>query len=726
MATAVAALPVAQGHGSRVLGPRRPFNLAYYPALELEISCHNPAAVRRVGVYLKSGHGWYVWLKPLPGPGRQKLFLAQRDAGTEGRPAGWHRIDGIRLSVMPAVPADTALTLHALHARRPALAMVRGASSCPNQSERNAANSAARRIGRWLEELNLPFASLDDEDVMTGRLSGARLAILPYNPHPPRRQIQALQNFVRRGGKLIVFYSADPQLAEMLGLRLGEYQRARQPGQWSAFAFNREAPPDVPALVFQDSSNIRPVFPADRPAKVIAHWRNAAGQAGSDPAWVLTDRGCWMSHILLNGDDENKKLLLLALAGHFERSAWREAALAAFANAGRIGGYSGMPAAQAGIASLAGANNRRELVRPALDQASNYYRLLSRRMADRDYPGAFRESRRLQRALQQAYAAAHPPRAMEFRGVWNHSGMGLYPGDWPRTMRLLKHSGMTAVFPNLLWAGTAHYPSRIVPPSDISRTVGDQLRQAGDAARAVGLEMHLWKVCWNLGAAPAEQVSQWRRAGRLQRTADGGSLPWLCPSHPQNVAQEINAIREAAATGLLDGVHLDYLRYPGPHACFCDGCRRRFEQALGRPASGWPGAARDGAFAGQFQEWRCEQITEFVRRVRQALREVDPRIKLSAAVYQNYPDCRRSVSRTAGTMVEKGWMDFVVPAQITEYTGEFAAWRPASMRPTASAASRIYPGMGVTAARPVDARPGHRTDHASPGLELRQVPYYST
>ncbi len=673
------------------------FNLAHYPALELEISCPHPAALRRIGLYLKSGNGWYVWLKPLPGPGRQKLFLAQREAGTEGRPAGWHRIDGIRLSVMPASAVDTALTLHALNARRPALAVVRGTSSCPNQAERNAAHSAARRIGRWLEELHLSFSLLDDEDVMAGRLSGARLAILPYNPHPPRRQIQALQNFANQGGKLMVFYSAEPQLAEILGLRLGEYQRARQPGQWSAFAFNREAPPDVPALVFQDSSNIRPVFAAGRQAKVIAYWRNAAGKTGADPAWALTDRGCWMSHILLNGDDENKKLLLLALAGRYEKSVWREAALAAFANAGRIASFSSLPAAQAGIASLAAANHRRELARPALDQASNYYRQLRSRMADRDYPEAFRESRRLQRALLQAYAAAHPPRAMEFRGVWNHSGMGLYPGDWPRTARLLKNSGITAVFPNLLWAGVAHYPSRMVPPSEISRTVGDQLRQAGNAARDAGLEMHLWKVCWNLGAAPAEQVAQWRRAGRLQRAADGEVLPWLCPSHPRNTAQEIDAIREAAATRLLDGVHLDYLRYPGPHACYCDGCRRSFEQALGRAAAGWPAAARNGLLAGQFQEWRCAQLTEFVRRVRQALQEVDPRIKLSAAVYQSYPDCRRSVGQDWGRWLKTGLLDFVVPMNYTENTAEFGGiLRRQCALPGAS--QRVLPGLGVTAA----------------------------
>lgn len=673
------------------------FNLAHYPLLELEISCPRPDAVRRIGLYLKSGKGWYVWLKPLAGSGRQTLFLAQREAGAEGQPAGWHKIDGIRLSVMPSLPLDTTITLHALKAKRPALAVVRGTTSCPNQAERNAANSATRRISQWLDDLRLPYSLLNDEDVSAGRLSGARLAILPYNPHPSRWQIQALQNFADQGGKFMVFYSADPKLAEMLGMRLGEYQRARQPGQWNAFAFNRNAPDDVPALVFQDSSNIRPILPDSRHAKTIAYWQNAAGKSSSDPAWALSKRGCWMSHILLNGDDENKKLLILALAGHFEPSVWREAALAAFANVGRIGGYSDLPTAQAGITALAAAGGRRDLVQPALDRANDHYRQLRKQMAAQNYQKSFQESRHLQRALLQAYSAAHPPCSMRLRGVWNHSGMGLYPGDWPRTARLLKSSGINAIFPNLLWAGTAHYPSKIVPPSDISRIVGDQLRQSANAARAAGLEIHLWKVCWNLGNAPAEKIEQWRSDGRLQRTADGETLPWLCPSHPKNIAQEINAIREAVASGLLDGIHLDYLRYPGPHACFCNGCRQRFEKALGQRVSGWPAKVRNGPLANRFQEWRCDQITEFVRRVRQVVKELDPQIKLSAAVYQGYPDCRRSVGQDWGHWLKNGLLDFVVPMNYTSSSAEFA---DVLRRQTAlpGAAHRIYPGLGVTAA----------------------------
>lgn len=672
-------------------------NLNKYPTFELDIDCPDPEAVRRLGLYFKSGAGWFVWLKQIPGAGRRKIVFDKSDAGTEGRPAGWNRIDGIRIGVWPAAPVNTTLTLHGLTARRPAVIVVRGTLSTPNQAERNAAGSAARRISRRLDELGIAYSLVDDEEVSAGGLAGARVAILPYNPYPPARELNALRSFIRRGGKLLVFYGAEPELAELMGLKLGEYKRAGRVGQWSAFKFTRGAPEHIPTLVTQESNNIRPAVPASRSARVIAWWRDAAGRTSRDPAWIQSDGGFWMSHILLEGDDENKKMLLLALLGHCDQSVWADAAAAASAAVGQIAQYHNLPGAFAGISAQAAANNRQKSVAPHLALARKLHEFMRQSLAEDDYPAAVRESRRIHSALLKAYAAAQKPRPGEFRGVWNHSGTGLYPGDWPRTCRLLKASGMTAVFPNQLWAGTAHYPSGIVPESDVCKTLGDQMKQASAAARAVGLEFHLWKVCWNLGNARQEYVDRLRRAGRLQRTDKNEELPWLCPSHPENIQQELLSIREAAAGGLIDGLHLDYIRFPGAHACYCNECRRQFEKWLGRSVRGWPGSARSGAHAAKFQEWRRLQITDFVRQVRQALREINPRIKLSAAVYQGYPACRDSIGQDWGAWLSKGLVDFVVPMNYTENSAEFSniLRRQCSL---ARAGRRIFPGIGVTAA----------------------------
>lgn len=77
--------------------------------LEFDLSCEQPTALRSLAIYLKSGDGWYIWNKPLPEAGRQRLFLAKSDFAVEGKPAGWNRIERIRLSPWKNSPVATRL-----------------------------------------------------------------------------------------------------------------------------------------------------------------------------------------------------------------------------------------------------------------------------------------------------------------------------------------------------------------------------------------------------------------------------------------------------------------------------------------------------------------------------------------------------------------------------------------------------------------------------------------
>ena len=40
-------------------------NLAAYTSFSLDLACDHPEAMRGLGLYLRSGSGWYVWNKPL-------------------------------------------------------------------------------------------------------------------------------------------------------------------------------------------------------------------------------------------------------------------------------------------------------------------------------------------------------------------------------------------------------------------------------------------------------------------------------------------------------------------------------------------------------------------------------------------------------------------------------------------------------------------------------------
>jgi uncharacterized lipoprotein YddW (UPF0748 family) len=284
----------------------------------------------------------------------------------------------------------------------------------------------------------------------------------------------------------------------------------------------------------------------------------------------------------------------------------------------------------------------------------------------------------------------------EVRGIWNHSGTGAYPGDWDRSARLLAEHGFNMVLPNMLWAGTAHYPSDVLPRSATFRQHGDQIAACLAAARKYGLEVHVWKVHYNLAGAPPELLRQLRRQHRTQVSATGEPIDWLCPSHPENRQLELDGLLEVARKYRVDGLHLDYLRYPNGRACYCDGCRERFEADSGRPVADWPADCFRGPRREEYNDWRCRQVTRLLARIHDEVKKIRPDLKLSAAVWGAYPDCRRSVAQDWPVWVKAGYLDFICPMDYTSDDEQFAGWVRRQVKLVGGRAP-VYAGIGATA-----------------------------
>ena len=289
----------------------------------------------------------------------------------------------------------------------------------------------------------------------------------------------------------------------------------------------------------------------------------------------------------------------------------------------------------------------------------------------------------------------------EARAIWNHSGTGAYPGDWQRSAKLLAENGFTMILPNMLWGGVAHYPSDILPRSATFQKYGDQIQQCCEAAHRHGLEVHVWKVNYNLSTAPNNFLEKMRRDGRTQVSAKGESKNWLCPSHPENQRLERESMLEVARKYPVDGLHFDYIRYPDGAHCYCDGCRRRFETHSGRKVldQDWPEECFSGARKKEYRDWRCTQITELVATVGREAKKIRPNIKMSAAVFGAYPDCRRSMGQDWLRWVECGYLDFLCPMDYTTNDDEFAALVRRQVK-LVEGRLPIYPGIGVSAFKP--------------------------
>ena len=288
-------------------------------------------------------------------------------------------------------------------------------------------------------------------------------------------------------------------------------------------------------------------------------------------------------------------------------------------------------------------------------------------MADVGVPGAryvakWDARQQARQGAARAKALAQKPRPGEIHAVWDHTGEGLYPGDWPRTLRLLKANGVTDLFVNVAGAGFAHYPSRVLPASDVYRQRGDQLAKCLAAARGTGIRVHAWVLCFNATRGSSARLADLARRGWRVKTASGQLTPYLDPSNPDVRWHLLMALEELAAKYPVAGIHLDFVRW--------------YEKAAGaHPA---------------------RPVDMFVESTRKRLQKKHPALWLTAAVMPMYPSCATSVGQDWESWIARGFVDYAVPMNYVEDLKQYGALVARQGR-TPAQARRLLSGIGVTA-----------------------------
>jgi len=318
-------------------------------------------------------------------------------------------------------------------------------------------------------------------------------------------------------------------------------------------------------------------------------------------------------------------------------------------------------------------------------------------MSQGEFSKAIAAAEEARQFLIHAYCLAQTPSPGEHRAFWCHSAFGVNGMDWDHAIKLLADNGFTAILPNMLWAGVAFYQSDVLPVSAAVREKGDQIELCLAACRKYGVQCHVWKVNYYMGSSTDKAfVAEKKAQARTQVNYDGSpNERWLCPSRPENQKLEIESMLEVARKYEVDGLHFDYIRYPGNESCFCQGCRTRFEAAIGKKVSNWPADVRkDEDLALKWLDFRRQQITTVVAAVAGQARQVRPGIKISAAVFPNWLTDRDSVGQDWSLWCREGYLDFVCPMDYTASGGQFA--NRIQQQLTWAGKVPCYPGIGLS------------------------------
>jgi len=673
-------------------------DLTMHKGVQFRIRCKDSSPISHFSFYFRSGGGWYAGSFHAPSKDGWTVVRVPKTATrAEGTPAGWGKVDTVRISAWRSQSADTELYVAELgvFGRPGKVLVIRGDVGARGKAgEARSVAQFSESMSRLLDRVGLSHAVISDADLTAGRLKGMKVVILPHNPGMQPKAVELLTDFVQAGGRLLACYTLPRALGELIGIRAGRHVGQTHRGHFSSIRSSDQPLRGAPAEARQASWNVHEASAIDGRARVAAWWHDEKGRSTGLPAVMASKAGVFLTHVMLGDDPAGKGELLMAMVGHLAPRLWDEAADGRIARIGRIEPYDDYAAAAAGIrAEAAGSAAALE----ALAKAAKLHGRAKSLRAGGKHPEAVVAAGEARAALLDAHCLAQRPAAGEHRAIWCHSAFGVAGMTWDEAIKTLADNGMTAVLPNMLWGGVAFYESDVLPVSPEVRQKGDQIALCVAACRRYGLQCHVWKVNWNMGSrTPRAFVQRMKAAGRTQVSFNGtANARWLCPSHPDNRKLEIDAMVEVAGKYGVDGVHFDYIRYPGRDGCFCGGCRQRFEKAIGRKVADWPAdVRRDARLEQKWLAFRREQITAVVAAVAERARKARPGVKVSAAVFRDWPADRDTIGQDWKLWCEKGWLDFACPMDYTPDNGRFGDWVGRQLRWTGSVP--CYPGIGLS------------------------------
>ena len=265
----------------------------------------------------------------------------------------------------------------------------------------------------------------------------------------------------------------------------------------------------------------------------------------------------------------------------------------------------------------------------------------------------------------------------EYRAVWLATIKNL---DWPRTlvtspqeiemqqqelkviMDSLQVAGINTVMLQTRVRGNVIYPSSIEPFSGVFTGAEglspgyDPLAFAIDEAHSRGMQLHAWIVSMPVGND--EQVvaqGELSLPSRMRALCTHYKEAWYMePGNPAVAPYLASLVTEVVSNYDVDGIHLDYIRYPD----FTDG---------------YPDAALHRRYGGgrSLAEWRRGNITDVVKAVYAAVKEVKPWVRVSSAPLGKYDtltrynsfgwDAYNAVFQEAQEWLRDGVMDALFP-----------------------------------------------------------------
>ncbi len=267
----------------------------------------------------------------------------------------------------------------------------------------------------------------------------------------------------------------------------------------------------------------------------------------------------------------------------------------------------------------------------------------------------------------------------EIIGIW------LRPSASVETVRMqvenIKKAGYNAIYLETFYHGFTIYPSKYVPIRPEMKGT-DYMKLYIDEAHKRGIQVHAWieTFYWEVDTTKYPQFPkttlfnkhpEWKLLLPDGKTTEGveDAHIFASPANPEVQKFLANYLKELVTRYPVDGINLDYLRYPsGPPDAGYDLYTRNLYKKIAKID---PLNISKDPNDPQWQKWvefREEQVLKTVVTIRKAIKMNRPEVNFSAAIFPG-PDSDRYKGchyQNWKEMMKRGYFDVIIPMSYEE------------------------------------------------------------
>ncbi len=327
-----------------------------------------------------------------------------------------------------------------------------------------------------------------------------------------------------------------------------------------------------------------------------------------------------------------------------------------------------------------------EKVKALLAEARQHKRKFESLYLNNQTQAGLDEFAQARRMTLQALALTSASPRVEGRAIWLDRSTIIEaknPVELKKLMGKLHQAGINIVYFETFNAGFPIYPSAILKHNPMVQG-WDPLKAAVEEGHRLGMEVHAWVWAFAVGnrrhnpligqpdTYPGPVLVDSGLMNEALRNRDGGlnvdnkqNEYWLDPASDKGRAFLLSVYKEIVTHYDVDGLQLDYIRYP-----FQTSYTRMGFDPVGREkfyrASGQSLDSLDDYTAKLWIAWKTYQVSSFVQQVSTTLKAIKPDLKLSAAVFPMKRESRIvTIQQDWETWIDNGWVDTLSPMSYT-------------------------------------------------------------